>query len=228
MNIKIKYLGHNSFILSINKKNILTDPFFMSKSLPKKRLVPCAIDIKEIPKIDTILISHEHFDSFDIKNTNYLVQKYSPKIIAHQIVLNKIDSKHLNKVPIEEYDTKKINDISFQALAAHHPTSFSPLSYKISYKNKSIYFAGDTYLTKDHESLFADVMLLPIGGNRTMDVPSTIKIVKKSKPKYVIPMHYNTFDDIKENPQKLVYKLDKDRHKTNAVILDPGKSLNFK
>ncbi len=228
MTIKIKYLGHNSFILNINKRNILTDPFFLQRQPNKKRLVPCAHDVQEIPKIDTILISHEHCDSFDVKNTNYLVKKYSPKVIAHQIVLNKIEGSNVNKVPIEEYETKTINDISFQAHPAHHPTSFSPLSYKLSYKNKSIYFAGDTYLTKEHDHLFADIMLLPIGGNRTMDIPSTIKIIKKSKPKCVIPMHYNTFDDIQENPQKLIYRLDKERYKTNTVILDPGRIHNFR
>lgn len=228
MSIKIKYLGHNSFILSVNKRNILTDPFFVSKVSHKKRLIPCAHDVKDIPKIDTILISHEHFDSFDIKNTNYLVEKYSPKVVAHQIVLNKINCSNINKIAIEEDDTKKIHDISFQAYAAHHPASFSPLSYKISYKNKSIYFAGDTYLTRDHDNLFADIMLLPIGGNRTMDIPSTLKIIKKSKPKCVVPMHYNTFEDIKENPQKLLHRLDKERYKTNTVVLDPGKIHNFR
>ncbi len=227
MSLKINYLGHNSFILNINKKNILTDPFFVKKT-HKKRLVPCSNKVNDLPKIDTILISHEHFDSFDIKNTNYLVKEHNPKVIAHQSVLNKIDSSFINNVPIQEYETKTINDICFHAHPAHHPTSFYPLSYKITYKNKSIYFAGDTFLTRDHDNLFSDVMLLPIGGNKTLDLVSSLKIVKKSKPKVVIPMHYNTFEDIKENPEKLKHRLDKDRYKTNPVILDPGRKYNVR
>jgi L-ascorbate metabolism protein UlaG (beta-lactamase superfamily) len=228
MAIKIKYLGHNSFILSLNKKKILTDPFFAKKNGFKKRLIPCSHKVTEIPKIDTILISHEHGDSFDIKNTNYLVKKYNPKIVAHQSVLNKIDCSNLYKVPIKEYETKKLHNISYYAQPAHHPTSFYPLSYKLSFKNKSIYFAGDTYLTKDHDSLFADVMLLPIGGNRTLDIPSVVKILKRSKPKYLFPMHYNTFEDIKENPYKIQDRFNKSRYKTNTVILNPGESQNIR
>ncbi len=228
MTIKIKFLGHNSFLLNINKKNILTDPYFSANGGPKKRLVPCACDVKKLPKIDTILISHEHFDSFDIKNTNYIVKKDAPKIVAHQSVLNKVDCSNIYKTPIKEYETKTINDISFHAHPAHHPTSFYPLSYKISHKNKTIYFAGDTFLTKDHDTLFSDVMLLPIGGKRTLDIISAMKIIKKSKPKVVIPMHYNTFDDIVQDPKKLYYKLSNERYKTNPVILEPGKIHNLR
>jgi len=228
MGVKIKYLGHNSFILTINKKNILTDPYFSIKPVQQKRLVPCACKVDELPRIDTVLISHEHFDSFDIKNTNYLVKKYCPKIIAHQHVLNKIDGAEINKIPIEEYETRILNDISFYALPAHHPTSFYPLSYKMSYKDQSIYFAGDTFLTRDHDSLSSDIMLLPIGGNRTLDLISAVRIIKKTKPEVVVPMHYNTFKDIKENPRKLVQKIDNSRYKTNTIILDPGKTHNIK
>jgi L-ascorbate metabolism protein UlaG (beta-lactamase superfamily) len=230
MSINIKYLGHSSFLISIDKKKILTDPYFNNNPIGKnKRLIPSYYKVNQLPKIDSILISHEHSDCFDIESINYLIDKYNPKIISHHSILNKVNSPDYKKVPIDEYETKNINDISFTAYPAHHPTSFYPLSYIIKSKTgKSIYFAGDTLMTKDHESIKADIAILPIGGNRTMDLITAIRVSKKMKPKYIIPMHYNTFKDIKRNPHELTYKLDKTNYNINTVILDIGKNFKYK
>ena len=229
MTIKIKYIGHSSFILNLDKKKILTDPYFSSeKKGPYERLIPCSVDVKKVPKIDTILISHEHFDSFDIENTNYLSKKYNPKIIAHQSVLNKIDCDPFNKIAIDEYENKLINNINYTAYPAHHPTSFYPLSFKIQQNKSNIYFAGDTRMTKEQEQMKADIVFLPIGGQTTMDISSAARVAKKIKPKYLIPMGYNTFENIKQNPFILKEKLDKTRYNINTIILNPGKSFTIK
>ncbi|MDD4049897.1 MAG: MBL fold metallo-hydrolase [Candidatus ainarchaeum sp.] len=230
MSISIKYLGHSSFLLTIDKKNILTDPFFKNDSLGKmERLVPCHHKVEDLPKIDTILISHEHTDSFDKDSVNYLSKKYNPKIISHYSILKDIEGLEHNKVSIEEYQAKDINNINIQALPAHHPGAFYPLSFLIkNKKGKTVYFAGDTYMTKDHDTIKPDIALLPIGGKRTMDLGTAIRVMKKMRPKFVIPMHYDTFEDIKRNPQELIYRFGKNYTDVNTVILNPGKTFKFK
>lgn len=227
--LKIKYLGHSSFIININGKNILTDPYFANKNVHTyKRLIDCSTSVDKLPSIDSILISHEHFDAFDIENTNLLVKKNNPKIIAHQSVLNKIDCHDIYKIPMNEYDNKMINDINFYAHPAHHPTAFYPLSYVISNKKTTVYFAGDTFMTKEHDNIKADVAILPIGGKTTLDLVSAVSVAKKIRPKYLIPMHYNTFDHIKQNPLSLNEKFEGTRYKIKPVILPPGKEWIYK
>jgi len=230
MSISIKYLGHSSFLLTIDKKNILTDPFFKNDSLGKmERLVPCHHKVEDLPKIDSILISHEHTDSFDKDSVNYLSKKYNPKIISHYSILKDIEGLEHNKVSIEKYQSKDINNINIQALPAHHPGAFYPLSFLIkNKKGKTVYFAGDTYMTKDHDTIKPDIALLPIGGKRTMDLGTAIRVMKKMRPKFVIPMHYDTFEDIKRNPQELIYRFGKNYTDVNTVILNPGKTFKFK
>jgi len=229
MGIKIRYLGHSSFIININGNNILTDPYFDNKiKCNYKRVIDCAMTIDKLPHIDSILISHEHFDAFDIENTNQIVKKNKPKIIAHQSVLNKIESNNNLKVPIDESETKIINNINYFAYPAHHPTSFYPLSYLISDKKNKLYFAGDTYITKEHDNIKADIAILPIGGKTTLDLISAVCVAKKIKPKYLIPMHYNTFDHIKQNPLVLNEKFEGTRYKVKPVIIAPGKEWRYK
>lgn len=230
MSISIKYLGHSSFLLTVDKKNILTDPFFSNSQLgDMKRLVSCHHKVFELPKIDTILISHEHTDSCDKEAINYLSKKYNPKIIGHISVLQEIEGQEHNKVSITEYESKDINNINIKAYPAHHPGAFYPLSFLIkNKKGKTIYFAGDTFMTRDHDTLKPTIALLPIGGKRTMDLGTAIRVMKKMRPEFVIPMHYDTFEDIKRNPQELIYRFGKNYTDVNTVILNPGKSFKYK
>ncbi len=230
MSISIKYLGHSSFIITIDKKKILTDPYFGNTPLGRlKRLVPCAHDIDDIPKIDTILISHEHLDCFDKDAINILSKKYEPKIIAHHSILKELDGNTHNKISIIEYESKDINNVNFTAYPAHHPAAFYPLSFLIkNKKGKSVYFAGDTHMTKDHDIIKPTIALIPIGGKRTMDLGTAIRVMKKMRPNYVIPMHYNTFEDILKNPNELIYRFGKNYTDVNTVILAPGKTFRYK
>lgn len=229
MTINIKYLGHSSFLMKIDNKTILTDPYF-EKSLGKmKRLIDCHCGVLDLPKIDTILISHEHSDAFDIKAVNVLSKKHNPKIISHYSTLRDIDALPHNKVSINEYESKDIYDINITAYPAHHPGSFYPLSFLLkNKKGKTIFFAGDTYMTKDHDTIKPNIALLPIGGKRTMDLGTAIRVMKKMRPEYVIPMHYGTFEDIKRNPNELIYRFGKNYTDINTVILNPGKQFRYK
>ena len=69
-----------------------------------------------------------------------------------------------------------------------------------------------------------DLMLVPIGDNFTMGVADAIRAVELVKPKNVIPMHYNTWDVIKADPEEFRRGVGN----TSAVtILQPGESFTL-
>ena len=83
-------------------------------------------------------------------------------------------------------------------------------------------------MTRDHEKIKPTIAILPIGGKRTMDLGTAIRVSKKMRPEVLIPMHYNTFEDIKRNPDELKYKLEKTSYNINTVVLSPGKTFRYK
>ena len=88
-----------------------------------------------------------------------------------------------------------------------------------------MYHAGDTGLTMDMKLLEEegiDVALLPIGGNFTMDLRDAARAVRFIRPRYVIPMHYDTFDLIKADPHQLDVPADVVR-----VVLKPGETMQL-
>src|SRR5207244_11665968 len=69
---------------------------------------------------------------------------------------------------------------------------------------KRAYQCGDTALTLEMQHLAGqvDVMLVPIGDNYTMGIEDAVRAVELVRPGTVIPMHYNTWDVIKADPEQ--------------------------
>ena len=89
---------------------------------------------------------------------------------------------------------------------------------------KTVYHTGDTALTVEMQLLEGriDVMLVPIGDNFTMGIEDAVRAVELVKPHIAIPMHYNTFDVIKADPQQFRRQVGS---RADVVILKPGESL---
>jgi L-ascorbate metabolism protein UlaG (beta-lactamase superfamily) len=73
---------------------------------------------------------------------------------------------------------------------------------------RNFYHAGDTDFVPEMGWLKdIDVAFLPIGGTYTMDVEAAAKAANTIKPKVVIPMHYNSKDDTRADPEQMRQKL---------------------
>ena len=121
-----------------------------------------------------------------------------------------------------------------QFTPAWHSSSFPdgtyggmPMGVLIESEGKRIYHAGDTALFSDMTLIGQnglDLALLPIGSNFTMGPKDALEAVKLLKPKRVVPIHYNTFPPIKQDPE--AFKAAVERHTdTECIILNAGEVL---
>jgi L-ascorbate metabolism protein UlaG (beta-lactamase superfamily) len=99
----------------------------------------------------------------------------------------------------------------------------NPAGIVVTMAGKTVYHAGDTGLTVEMQLLAGriDLMLVPIGDNYTMGVEDAARAVEFVKPKSVIPMHYNTWDLIKADPQEFKRMVG---NRADVIILSPGES----
>ena len=105
----------------------------------------------------------------------------------------------------------------------------SPTGILVNIGGKTIYHAGDTGLFLDMQLIGEmnpiDLALLPIGDNFTMGPVDAAKAVDFLKPKKVVPMHYNTFDIIKQDPQQFVDLL---RGKpVECIVMNSGDTIEL-
>ena len=72
-----------------------------------------------------------------------------------------------------------------------------------------------------------DIMLVPIGGLFTMGIKEAVKAVELVKPKLAIPMHYNTWPPIKQNPEEFKKAVEEKVKGVEVRIVAPGETITF-
>ncbi|MFH1256918.1 MAG: metal-dependent hydrolase [Candidatus Diapherotrites archaeon] len=224
------FFGHSFFKLSLGSANILIDPFITTDSMAKhgmEKLIDCRVAKEQLKNINLILLTHEHFDHFDKASVEELASKNNACVIAHEGILNELNLSRGQLVPAKIGSTVNSRSVSVEVFPAHHPSSFYPVGYLVKGKGCTVFHAGDTALMDEFEQLKPDIALLPIGGGTTMDCVDAVKATKVMKPRVAIPMHYNTFDCIKADPQEFKARIEKSNLKTKAVILKPGQKYRL-
>ena len=104
----------------------------------------------------------------------------------------------------------------------------TPSGFVIQMGGRTVYHAGDTGLFGDMELIGRlhrpDLALLPIGDNYTMGPEDAVEAVRMLKPRRVVPMHYNTFEVIKQDPEAFRSKLER---LAECTILAPGEAIEI-
>jgi len=228
--VSVQFFGHSFFKISFPNRNILIDPFISDKYADKafKRLVACKAKASDLKDIGLILVSHDHYDHFDKEFIENIAKRDNSCVVAAEPLLQQLDLSTRFLHPIRQHQTVSLRGVDITAIPAHHPQAFYPLGFMISCGGKSIFHSGDTSLIDEFSRIKPDLALLPIGGTYTMDCVDAIRAVKTMKPKYAIPMHYNTFKMIEQDPREFKQKIDKSILKTKPIILKPGQSFSFK
>ena len=216
----IVWLGHSSFVISVNGVLLLTDPVFINLPNAKRKVaLPCNID--DLKGIDYLLISHDHRDHFD-KKTVETIMGNNPDIEA-LIPLNGgrlLNGKKLRKIKRQEagwfQEYNLANDIRILLLPAKHwgrrgLNDFNKTlwgSFLIIANGMKIFFAGDTaydeHLFNEIQQLFGDIdiCLLPIGAyspaflmqKEHTNPEEALQVFSDLGGKLFIPMHYGTYD----------------------------------
>jgi L-ascorbate metabolism protein UlaG (beta-lactamase superfamily) len=107
----------------------------------------------------------------------------------------------------------------------------NPAGVVIELDGVRVYHTGDTALFGDMkligELYKPDVMLTPIGSLFTMGIPEAVKAVELVKPKIAIPMHYNTWPPIAQNPEEFKEAVKAAGLPTEVVIVKPGQTVEI-
>ncbi len=242
-------IGHSTVLIQLDGLNIITDPIFSQRILGfSKRYVEPGITFENLPNIDAIIISHEHFDHFDKKSLRGF-NKNIPFIVSKGL---RRKAENLGFQDVRElgwWECTKTYQLKITATPAKHFLSHS-LSYLIE-GTKTIFFAGDTGLNRYFENIGKkfniDVALLPMGAYRPHlsfipgfsalmrkvpmhpeDIPQT---QKQLKAKVVIPIHWGVFkitaEPVKEPKEKMQGIINQYNLDSKIKILDPGESFDL-
>lgn len=238
--VAVTFVGHATVLLQYHGLNVLTDPVWSERASPfswlgPKRVRAPGIGFESLPKIDLVLISHNHYDHFDLPTIRRLVETHDPLFL---IALG--DGRLLEDIPgirFKEMDWGQTHrfseDMNVHFLKAQHWSARGFFDRNMSLwgsfmlepaKGPVVYFAGDSGLAPHFKEIGTrfpriDLALLPIGAyeprwfmkDQHMNPADAVEAHRDLKARRSMGIHFGTWQLTNEGIDEPVLALTKAR-----------------
>ena len=239
----LTWIGHSTLLIQYKGVNILTDPHFTQRASPvsfagPKRDTPPGLSIDDLPIIDLILISHNHYDHLDKLTIKTIIknQPDKPPKIFVPLKLKQwfLDLGITNITELDWQESIKFGEWEVHAVPVQHWSARTPFD-----RNKTLwagwvletegfrfFFAGDTGYSKDFKNLGEkfgqfDLAAIPIGAyeprwfmkDAHVNPEEAVMIHQDINARYSVGIHWGTFimtdEPVEEPPKRLLVALEK-------------------
>ena len=253
------WIGHSTFLIKKNGVTILTDPIFSKRASPfrnigPKRLIPPAIPLNKIPKIDVVTVSHNHYDHLDIRSLKkisknhpdavFLVPAGDEKLLQRKRIKNVYNFNWWESIEHKEFvfTFTPVQHWSKRSLFDRNKSLWG--GWYIKNKDYSIYHAGDTGYSKD----FIDTRLklgapkyafIPIGAydpewfmaESHVNPEDAVQIMLDLEAEKAFGMHWATFtltDEDTIEPKERLKKAVNENGSIDFKSVSPGDVIYLK
>ena len=252
----VTFIGHSSFLLQINGKNILIDPVLSKRLIVLRRMRRPGVAAEQMPPIDVVLLTHAHMDHLDfaslrqvIRNTRRLCGR-NPEVIVPKGVEDLVARLGFARVhETEWWQRLRLQGLQITMTPCQHwgARMFSDThrgygGYVVEGGGYSVYHSGDTAyfdgFTEVGRRLRPQVALLPIGAY----FPDTYRAVHTNPEEavqafrdvgaeWMIPMHYGTFrlgrEPMDEPVQRLIAEALRLEIEEQVRVLTEGETMRL-
>jgi len=220
---RVFWLGHATALIQSGGLNILTDPIFEERASPLRSFGPerqtgVPLSPADLPAIDVVVISHNHYDHLSEKairllagrpGTLFLVPLGLAALLKSWGASRVLELDWWQYVDIKEhrFSATPVQHFSSRSLTDRNETLWTGWYIHARRSDRRFYFAGDTgygpFFRETRERLGrVDLALIPIGAYRPrwfmqivhVDPPEALRAAHDLEARHVLPIHWGTYD----------------------------------
>ncbi|WP_396271335.1 MBL fold metallo-hydrolase [Ideonella sp.] len=229
------WLGHSTMLVQMGALRFITDPQFSERASPvqwagPRRVVPLPVEVAALPKLDVVLISHNHYDHLDTASVQALAaQAGGPPLFIVPLGVKAWFAEHgiRNVVELDWWDRHRVGAVEFVFTPAQHWSSRTPFDRRATLwggfaalaPDFHLLYTGDTAYSPDFADIRAhfqaeqaqggfDLALVPIGcyeprwfmKNQHINPAEAAQIHLDLGAKQSIGVHWGTFEGLCDEP----------------------------
>lgn len=220
--LRVTWLGHSTMLLEVDGQRILTDPVWGQRASPStlvgpKRFHAPPLPLEELPELDAVLISHDHYDHLDMETIEFLAQRdvtfYVPLGVGAHLELWGVPPARIMEMEWWEEASLGDSGVKLASTPSRHFSGRSPFdrnttlwtSWSILGPSQRVFFSGDTGPSPEFEKIGEkygpfDLTMIEVGayhpawGNIHLGPEEALKVHKALKGRVMLPVHWGTFD----------------------------------
>ncbi|MFW9889967.1 MAG: metal-dependent hydrolase [Candidatus Thorarchaeota archaeon] len=219
--MRVTYLGHASFKIECGEIVAIIDPWLNGPTSPLK--------VEDVEKADIVMVTHDHGDHGYAEAVEICKKTGAYFVAINELGLQAQNDGVENVHTLNIGGSVEIGDIRVTLVHAFHSSGIgAPTGFVVKFPCGTVYHPGDTGVFSDMQ-LFSEMydvglLLSPVGSYFVCGPKEAAWATKLVKPKTVIPMHYNTFPVIEQDPKEFGRLVAEMAPGVKVEIMNPGDS----
>ena len=224
----VTWVGHSTLLIQLAGVNILTDPQWSARASPvgfggPRRVTPPGLKFDDLPPIDIVLISHDHYDHLDVATVTRLARTHRPRFLVPLGLRAWFTELGITEVDeLDWWQSRAVAGLTLTCVPAQHFSGRTPWDrnrrlwggWTVAGRAKRLYFAGDTAYYHGLKEIGArlgpfDVAAIPIGAylppvimKASHTTPEeALQVLADVRGRHLVPIHWGTFD-LAEEPME--------------------------
>ncbi len=217
--LRVTWLGHSSTLVQLGNQNIFLDPVLTKCTSPvsfvgPSRFSEIAMEPKQIPEIDVLFLSHDHYDHLDYRTIKRIKDK-----VSHYVVPLGVDSILTgwgideNRIHVLDWwESIEIDGVTYTMIPSRHFAGRNPMKANrtlwggihMTDQIHSVYYTGDTGYHDVFEKVYeyfgaVDLMMADSGqydeawADSHMNAEQAVQAAKDAHAKWFLPVHWGAF-----------------------------------
>lgn len=254
----VTWIGHSTLLVQLDGLTILTDPIWSKVSGPfgvigVHRYTPPGIPFEALPRVDVVLISHDHYDHLDVATVERLARTFNPRFVVPRGLKAWFEARGMrNVVELNWGESVAVGGVTIVCTPAQHGGGRTLLdqserlwaSWAV-LGSKRFYFGGDTGYYRHFKEIGDtlgpfDLVALPIGSYTPRETAKPVHISPEEalqaytdlRASNFVGIHWGTFalarEPYDEPPKRIAAEVARRSLPADHIwILPPGQTVNW-